>query len=345
MKTAVTRLFGCEYPVLLSGMTGVSTPVLTAAVSNAGGLGILATADLTLDRTRQAVRQVREMTKRPFGANVPLLIPGAKEKAAILIDEKVPVINYTLGSGERLTEEVHRYGGSVVATVTTGKHALSAEKHGADALIVTGHEAAAHGGAVASMVLIPGIVDRVKIPVIAAGGIGDGRGLAAALALGAEGVAMGTRFMNTTESPAHGQMKQMCNQKKMEETVYSDRIDGLPCRALDSPGAQKLMTDRFYLFKALVNSRFAAEVYGFPWIAAMAGILLSGYRRSKQLARMANAFKAVKLAIDDGDRERGVFLMGQVTGIIHETLSVRQVMENIIAEATAARDTLAAKLK
>ncbi|MFZ5564493.1 MAG: nitronate monooxygenase, partial [Thermodesulfobacteriota bacterium] len=113
----------------------------------------------------------------------------------------------------------------------------------------------------------------------------------------------------------------------------------------DSPGAQKLMTDRLYLFKALVNSRFAAEVYGFPWIAAMAGILLSGYRRSKQLARMANAFKAVKLAIDDGDRERGVFLMGQVTGIIHETLSVRQVMENIIAEATAARDTLAAKLK
>ncbi|ABW67330.1 2-nitropropane dioxygenase NPD [Desulfosudis oleivorans Hxd3] len=342
MKTAVTQLLECEYPVLLSGMTGVSTPELAGAVSNAGGLGLLATADLTLEQTRQAVRRTRRITDRPFGANVPLLIPGAEEKMAVLVEEKVPVVNYTLGSGEQVADVVHRYGGKVVATVTTAKHALSAEKHGADALIVTGHEAAAHGGAVASMVLIPGIVDRVNIPVIAAGGIADGRGLAAALVLGAEGVAMGTRFMNTRESPVHDTMKQLCNQKAVEDTVYSDRIDGLPCRALDSSGARKMMADRLYLFKALANSRFAARAYGFPWIAAMAGILLSGYRRSKQLARMANAFRAVKLAIDDGDQKRGVFLMGQVTGLIDETLTVGQVMEKILIEAASARARLAA---
>ena len=113
MKTAVTQLMGCEYPVLLSGMTGVSTPDLAGAVSNAGGLGLLATADLTLEQTRQAVRQTRRITDRPFGANVPLLIPGATEKLAILVEEKVPVVNYTLGSGERVAEAVHRYGGKV----------------------------------------------------------------------------------------------------------------------------------------------------------------------------------------------------------------------------------------
>ncbi len=345
MKTAVTELFGCQYPVWLSGMTGVSTPELVGAVNNAGGLGLLATADLTLDQTKAAIKRIREISDRPFGANVPLFIPGAAEKAELLIREKVDVVNYTLGSGERLVEAVHRYGGKAVATVTTEKHALSAQKHGADALILTGHEAAAHGGAITSMVLIPSIVDVIDIPVIAAGGFADGRGLAAALALGADGVAMGTRFMNTRESPVHENMKQMSNQKKAHDTIYSDRIDGLPCRAIDSAGARRLIGDRFYLFKALINSRYAASAYGFPWIKAVAGILLAGYSRSRQLARMSNAFKSVMLAIDEGDRDKGVFLMGQVTGIIHDTPSVKDVMETIIAEAQAAHQRATEKLR
>lgn len=344
MKTAVTEMFGCKYPIWLSGMTGISTPELVGAVNNAGGLGILATADLTLDQTRDAVKSVRQLTDKPFGANVPLFIPGCAEKAEILIEEKVEVINYTLGNGKWLIDAVHGYGGKAVATVTTEKHALSAQKYGADALIITGHEAAAHGGAITSMVLIPSIVNVVDIPVIAAGGFADGRGLAAALTLGAEGVAMGTRFMNTVESPAHDNMKQMSNQKKSHETVYSDRIDGLPCRAIDSSGARKLIQDRFYLFKALINSRYAANAYGFPWIKAIAGILLSGYSRSKQLARMSNAFTSVMSAIEEGDQDKGVFLMGQVTGIIKETPSVKQVMESIVAEAVTAHKRSAKKL-
>lgn len=326
-------------------MTGISTPELVGAVNNAGGLGILATADLTPDQTREAISKIRKITDQPFGANVPLMIPGSDEKSRILIQEKVKVVNYTLGSGKNLVDAVHEYGGIVVATVTNEKHALSAQKIGADALIITGHEAAAHGGQATSMVLIPSITDVVDIPVIAAGGFADGRGLAAAMALGADGVAMGTRFMNTKESPAHDHMKQMSNQKSVYDTIYSDRIDGLPCRAINSAGARKMIRDRFYLFKALSSSRLVAKTYGFPWIKAMAGILFSGYSNSKQLARMSNAFKAIKLAIDDGEYDNGVFLMGQVTGLIHDTPSVAQVMESIMNEAIDAQKLLAEKLQ
>lgn len=337
MRTRLTSLLECRYPVILAGMTGISNPRLTAAVSNAGGLGILATADLNNEQTRAAVRQVRTLTDKPFGANVALLFPGSEKKTEILIEEAVPVVNFSLGKNERLIRAVHDYGGRVVITVTNEKHARAAQKSGADAIIATGHEAAAHGGPVSSMVLIPGIVEAVEIPVIAAGGISSGRGLAAALVLGAEGVAMGTRFMNTIESPAHDGMKQMSNQKGVTDTIYSERLDGLACRAIDSPGARRLIRDRLYLVKALYNSRYAARTYGFPWIKAMAGILLSGYTKSKQLARMANAYKAVTAAINEGDMDRGLFLMGQVTGLINETLSVDQVMSSVIEEARQAR--------
>lgn len=344
MKTRITALFDCRYPVVLSGMTGVSNAELVAAVANAGGLGILATADLDDAQTRAAIRKIRTLTDKNFAANVPLLIPGADKKAAVLIEEKVPVINYTLGKGEHLIRAVHDYGGRAVATVTNEAHALSAQESGVDALIVTGHEAAAHGGEATSLVLIPSIVDAVDVPVIAAGGFADGRGLAAALALGAEGIAMGTRFMNTIESPVHENMKAMSNRKKISDTIYSDRLDGLPCRAIASPGAMNLIKDRFYLVKALFNSRHAARAYGFPWIKALAGILLAGYSKSKQLARMSNAFKAVRLAIDEGEYDKGLFLMGQVTGLVQETLSVSEVMEKVITEARTAQAALSQKL-
>ncbi|MDY6823657.1 MAG: nitronate monooxygenase [Thermodesulfobacteriota bacterium] len=344
MRTRITELFGCRYPIVLSGMTGISNAELVAAVCNAGGLGILATADLNAKQTGDAIAEIRRLTDKPFGANVPLIIPGAEQKAEILIEEKVPVVNYTLGKGDRLIKAVHEYGGRTVATVTTEAHALSAQKSGVDALIVTGHEAAAHGGEVTSLVLIPWMADKMNVPVIAAGGFADGRGLAAALALGADGIAMGTRFMNTKESPAHENMKVMTNENAAADTLYTDKLDGLPCRAAVSPGATALIRDRLYLLKAVVNSRHAARAYGFHWTKAAAGILLAGFSKSRQLARMANAYKAITLAIDDGDTDRGLFLMGQVSGLVQETLSVEAVMQNVIAEAYAAQEALAEKL-
>jgi enoyl-[acyl-carrier protein] reductase II len=344
MKTKITKLFGIQYPIILSGMTGVSTPELVASVSNAGGLGIIATGNLNTDEIRKSVKAVKLLTNKPFGANVPLLIPGARKKAEVLFQEEVPVVNYSLGKGDWLVKKVHQYGGKVIATVVTHKHAKAAERDGADALIVTGHEAAAHGGAVTSLVLTPSIASAVTIPVIAAGGFADGKGLAAALALNAEGVAMGTRFMNTMESPVHENMKRVSIERTVHDTVYSDRIDGIPCRAMKSPGTERLVKSRFVLFRALFNSRDAAKAYGFPWLKLTAGILFAGYRKAIILARMANAFKPIQLAMSHGDSEQGVLLLGQVTGIVEDTPTVSVLIERIVQEAGGAAQVLADKL-
>jgi enoyl-[acyl-carrier protein] reductase II len=345
MKTRITDLFGIQYPIILSGMTGVSTPELVAAVSNAGGLGILATANLNSDQTRQAIRKIRALTPKPFGANVPLMLPGAEKKAQTLFDEKVPVINYALGKGDSLVKKAHAYNGKVIATVATYKHALAARRDGADALIVTGHEAAAHGGDVTSLVLVPSIVDAVDIPVIAAGGFADGRGLAAAMALGADGVAMGTRFMNTLESPVHPNTKNASNEKTIHDTVYTDRVDGLPCRVMKSRGAQRLMKDRIPLIRALFTSREAAKAFGFPWIMMLLGILLAGWKKSIQLARMANAFRPIQKSLEEGNWKDGVIPLGQITGIIHDTPTVKELLERLVIEATSAHQKAALKLE
>ncbi|MCU0597746.1 MAG: nitronate monooxygenase [Desulfobacterales bacterium] len=345
MKTRITELFGIQYPIILSGMTGVSTPELVASVSNEGGLGILATANLNADQTRQAIRKIRGLTSKPFGANVPLMLPGAEKKAQTLFDEKVPVINYALGKGNSLVKKARAYNGKVIATVATYKHALAARRDGADALIVTGHEAAAHGGDVTSLVLVPSIVDAVDIPVIAAGGFADGRGLAAAMALGADGVAMGTRFMNTVESPVHPHTKHASIEKTVHDTVYTDRVDGLPCRVMKSRGAQRLMNDRIPLIRALFTSRDAAKAFGFPWITMLLGILAAGWQKSIQLARMANAFRPIQKSLDDGNWEDGVIPLGQITGIIHDTPTVKELLERLIIEAAAAHQNAALKFE
>jgi enoyl-[acyl-carrier protein] reductase II len=344
MKSKITELFNIKYPIICCGMTGISRPELVAAVSNAGGLGILATADLTPVQTRDAIKKVKALTDQPFGANIPFIIPGAEQKTKVLFQEKVKIVNYTLGSGQELIKAVHEYGGKAIATVTNLTHALSAQEKRADALIVTGHEAAAHGGEVTSLVLVPSIADEVKIPVIAAGGFADGRGLAAAIALGAEGIAMGTRFMNTVESPVHDTMKKLSIKKQVSDTIYSDRIDGLPCRAMKSKSADRLIKQKFYLISALFNSREAARTFGFPWFKLLLAIMLSGYKKSKQLARMANAFMAFRMSMEQGNLEKGVFLMGQVTGIIYDTPTVAEVINRIVSQAEDVKNTISSKL-
>ena len=237
MKTRITDLLGIKHPILLSGMSWISVPQMVATVSNAGGLGILATGPLDAEQTRKAVREIRGLTDKPFGANASLLFPGAAQNANVLLEEKVPVINFALGKGDWIVKRAHEYGGKVLATVVNHRHAQRAQDYGTDALIVTGHEAAAHGGDVTSLVLIPSLADTVKIPIIAAGGFCDGRGLAAALALGADGIAMGTRFMTTQESRLHENFKRLSLEKEVYDTLYSDRFDGLPCRVLKTTAA------------------------------------------------------------------------------------------------------------
>jgi len=239
MKTRITELFGIKYPIVLSGMSWISVPHMVAAVSNAGGLGILATGPLSVDQTRQSIREIRKLTNKPFGANATLMFPGAMENAKVLLEEQVPVINFALGKGDWLVREAHKYGGKVVATVVNTRHAKRAQDYGVDAVIATGHEAAAHGGDATSLVLVPTLASAVNIPIIAAGGFADGRGLAAALALGADGIAMGTRLMTTKESPLHETYKKLSIEKHIDDTalLHPLRRPGLP-RARHSGRAQ-----------------------------------------------------------------------------------------------------------
>ncbi len=338
MKSRLTELFNIDHPIVLSGMSWISTPELVASVANAGGLGILATGVLDAEQTRDAIRHTRELTDRPFAANVTLYFPGNRANAKVLIEEQVPVINYSLGKGDWITEAVHAYGGKVVATVTTVKHALAAERDGADALIVTGHEAAGHGGEVTSLVLVPTIADAVGIPVIAAGGFADGRGLAAALALGAHGIAMGTRFMNTVESPVHEGAKTESVDRSIADTVYTNRVDGLHGRYVKAPGSRRIMKMHLNPLSALLRSREIAKLLGLPWLKLASGIVLSGYRRSVQMARMAIGFDAFKKGCTEGDVERGVLPLGQCTGLMTDTPTVAEVINRTVAEAETALD-------
>ena len=179
MHTRLTRLLGIQHPIVLPGMTYIAVPRLVAAVCNAGGMGILASGGLTPQACREAIREVRRLTDRPFGVGCSLLLPGAAECARVALEEQVPVINVSMGKGEWVMEGARQYGGQVIATISNEAHARSAIGAGVDGLIVTGHEAAAHGGAVSSMVLVP-IVRQMcaqqgrDLPIIAAGGVLEG---------------------------------------------------------------------------------------------------------------------------------------------------------------------------
>lgn len=335
MKTRITELFGIRHPILLSGMSWISTPEMVAAVSEAGGLGILATGVLGAEQTRAAIRRIRELTDKPFAANVTLYFPGARENAKVLLEEKVPVINVSMGKGDWIVKTAREYGGKVLATVVNVKHAKAAQAWGADALLVTGHEAAAHGGDVTTMVLVPAIVDAVTLPVVAVGGIGDGRGLAAALALGAEGVAMGTRFMMTKESPIHESCKELGQHMGIDATVYTTRFDGQPCRILVSKGSQKAMRRGLDLPRAFFNSREIAGMLGAPWAKMAVGVALSGWKNVRQMSYLANAFHGFRIATVDGDVDKGVLPLGQVAGLIHDVPTVYDMMERMVAEAAA----------
>lgn len=329
MKTAITELFQIKYPVILPGMSWISTPELVAAVSNAGGLGILALGPLNPEQTRASILRVRELTDKPFGVNCALIMPGAKENAEVALELKVPVINFSLGKGDWLIERCHAYGGKTIATVTTAKHALACQQQGADAVMVTGHEAAAHGGEVTSLVLVPSIVDSVKIPVIACGGFADQRGLLAALVLGAEAVAMGSRFATVKESPLHDNIKQNVIAKDQHDTIYSPNFDGLPARYMKTPTAEKLTRKPMNFFLAAWQALFAALALKVPIWKVMAGMLVEP-QKIRLLANFGAATPRLKAATEEGDLNKGMQFIGQSQGLIHDVCSAEEMMGRLM---------------
>lgn len=344
MRTRITELFGISHPVVLPGMSWISVPELVAAVGNAGGIGWLATGPLSTGQTRESIRELRTLTDKPFGAGVTLLMPGARENAQVLIEEQVPVVNVSLGKCDWIAERVHAYGGKVIATVTTEKHALAAERQGADALQVTGNEAAAHGSQVGTLVLTPAIVRAVKLPVVAIGGFADGSGLAAALALGADAIGMGTRLSMTKESPVNDATKRAQIEAGIEDTLYSDRFDGLWCRVLSTRTAAKAIRRGMNLPKAAVASFGIARDMKLSWPKLFIGSMRQGPETMIKLAHMATAFKMIQLATEAGDLEKGVHLTGQVQGLIHDIPTVAEVIGRTMEEARQAYARMGALL-
>ncbi len=345
METKITKLFKIKYPVILPGMSWISTPELVAAVCNAGGIGWLATGPLNPEQTREAIKKIRSLTKNPFGCGCTLLMPGAKENAEIMLEEKVPVINVSLGKCDWIAERAHKYGGKVIATVTTVKHALAAESQGADALQVTGNEAAAHGSQVSTMVLVPAIVRAVKIPVVAIGGIADAEGMMAAFALGAEGVGMGSRLSLTKESPVHQNTKDAHIKAGIDDTLYSNRFDGLYCRVLNTKASKKAIRQGMSLPRAGLASWKLAKMMNLPWLKLAIGTIIQGPKMIITLAHFATAFDKIQAATEDGNLKKGVALIGQVQGLINDIPTVKQVIDRTVKEASEIQKRLAKMVK
>ena len=331
MKTRITELLGIKHPIMLAGMAFVSLPKLVAAVSNAGGIGMLNCVAYTPDQIKDVIREVKSLTDKPFGVNATLIFPNAKENLEVALKEKVPLINFALGRGDWIIKAVHEYGGKVLATVALEKHARRAEMDGADGLVVTGHEAAAHGAEVGTLVLIPSIARQTKLPIIAAGGFCDGRGLAAALVLGADGISMGTRFMLTQECTMHQKAKEISLKATTEDTICSEKIDGLPGRWLKSPAAIKMAQGKPSFLQALSSGLKIKRMINISFFKLFLGGLKQ--RGVQDLARQALSISGLKIAIDDGDLETGVIPMSQAIGLIKDMPTCKEVIERTVSEA------------
>lgn len=348
-KTKMTELFGIKHPIMLAGMNWITDPNLVATVCNAGGLGILATARYTADELRKCIREIKSLTDKPFGINQMLLMPGAQEAIKIAIEEKVPVVNYTLGK-PWFIDQVHAYGGKVLGTTALAKHAVKAEQLGCDAIVITGYEAAAHGADATSMVLIPTVASVVKIPIIAAGGFYDGRGLAAALSLGADGISMGTRFMLTKESVLHENFKQLCLEATEQDTIYDTVFDGMPGRALKSKGAIALTNRGFPVIDAFKGAMQIKNMLKLS-TAQFVGLsfkMMSSDEESSPLwvqARQAAGIPKHLKGMFEGDKEEGVLFAGQCIGDIHDIPTCAELIDRVIKEAEEAVNKTSAKMQ
>lgn len=309
-KTRFCTLLGIEYPIIQGGMSWIANAELAAAVSNAGGLGlIIANAGMAangdhVENLKKQIKIVRSLTRKPFGANVPIMNNSQIEQIiALLIEEKVPVVVTTAGNPATYTSRLKEAGIKVIHAVAAVKHAQSAEKHGVDAVIAEGYEAGGHNGMdeLPTMVLIPQVVDAVKIPVVAAGGIADARGVVAAMALGADGVQMGTRFIATTECIAHPNFKEAVVKANDTDTVITCRKLG-GTRILKNPLATKLVEME----------------------AAGASI--------EDFLAVVGTTNLTRIGELEGDIARGQAYCGAIAGIIKEVKSAGEIIRDIVED-------------
>lgn len=303
MKTELTELLKIEYPVIQGGMAWVAEYHLASAVSNAGGLGLIGAANAPADWVRDQVRKMKELTKKPFGVNIMLMSPFADEVAKVMVEEKVPVVTTGAGNPEKYLNMWKEAGIKVIPVVASVAMAKRMERAGADAVVAEGCEAGGHIGETTTMVLVPQIADAVRIPVIAAGGIGDGRGVAAAFMLGAKGVQMGTHFVVTTESQVHQNYKDRILGAKDIDTRVTGRSTGHPVRALRNEMTRKYLE-------------------------------LEGEGASLEELELL-AVGGLRKAVVEGDVKSGSLMAGQIAGLVKESMSCKELIRKVVSEAEA----------
>lgn len=301
MKTKITELLGIEYPVIQGGMAWVAEYHLAAAVSEAGGLGIIGAASAPPEVVREQIRKVKELTDKPFGVNVMLMNPNAPEVAQVVVEEGVKVVTTGAGNPGKFIDMWKEAGVKVIPVVASVAMAKMMERGGADAVVAEGTESGGHIGSATTMTLVPQVVDAVKIPVIAAGGIGDGRGLAAAFMLGAEAVQMGTRFVVAKESIVHPNYKERIIKAKDIDSEVTGRSTGHPIRVL-----RNQMT-REYL-------KMEEE-----------GVEL------EELERLT--LGSLRNAVMDGDVVKGSLMAGQIAGLVSKEQTCKEMIEEIVTQA------------
>ena len=303
MQTEITELLGIQYPIIQGGMAWVAEHHLAAAVSEAGGLGLIGAANAPAEWVREQIRAAKNLTEQPFGVNIMLMSPYADEVAQVVAEEGVKVVTTGAGSPEKYMEQWKQSGIRVIPVVASVALAKRMERCGADAVVAEGCESGGHVGESTTMALVPQVVDAVQIPVIAAGGIADGRGIAAAFMIGAKAVQMGTRFIATQEAQVHESYKNQVLRAKDIDTRVTGRSTGHPVRALRNE-----MTKR-YLELEQEGASFEE----------LEQLTLGGLRR----------------AVVEGDVRMGSMMAGQCAGLVREILPCSELVPQLMQEAKA----------
>ena len=305
MKTSITKLLGIEYPIIQGGMAWVAEYHLAAAVSEAGGLGLIGAANAPAEWVREQIQKVKELTKKPFGVNIMLMSPYADEIAQVIVEEKVPVVTTGAGNPGKYMERFHEAGITVIPVIPSVALAKRMEKLGADAVVAEGMEAGGHIGKLTTMALVRQVADAVSIPVIGAGGVADGRGMAAVLMLGAEAVQVGTRFAVAKESNAHQNFKDKILKAKDIDTVISASVVGHPVRTIKN----KLATEYNQAEKDF----------------------LAGKKTQEEIEELGEG--ALRNAVVDGDVEYGSVMAGQIAGLVRKEETCAEILEDLYTGA------------
>lgn len=301
--TRITKLLGCKYPILQGGMAWVAESTLTSAVSNAGGVGIIAGGSAPIDYLREQIKKAKSSVgDKPFGVNVMLMSPNADKLAELVVEEGVPMVTTGAGNPGKYMEMWKTAGIKVIPVVPSVALAKRMERSGADAVIAEGTESGGHIGENTTMCLVPQVVDAVGIPVIAAGGIADGRGVAASFMLGAEGVQVGTRFLSAEECQIHPTYKELVVKAKDTDSIVTGRSTGHPCRNIKTKFAKRLASDEM---KGTITPEEFEEI----------------------------TVGSLRKAVQDGNLEEGSFLCGAIAGLVTKVEPAKDIIEDMFAGA------------